>query len=397
MYISFSFSFIISLLLASAGSVLGGSSLWESKAPNKRTNPSPKYSSIDALNTTSPLVRRAVSITERPVDNGASRIWPNKKIRYCFDKTPNTVFKGLWHEGINKWSQLIDHGFSYEEVKPSVCKSQRSSVLRIYYNSVGRLDSSMGIPPIDENQIRTKPETAYYGPYTHLSDLKDVGMQDVAANIAHEIGHIWGLHHTHQHPVYWKRTGEGSSGPWNFPETTGGKKIFLTSRFNCQNLKDYDSAHAKMRSDIEAAEKANDEKKLSDLMRDINSLCFSQGVAKDHGFSASEWLPVVNTADLHADDDFDPDSIMLYPSSAGALSSSEGPAAVMVYEDGSLIPPHLSPSAMDINRLVTLYGNQASSKPGEPYFSKSSRLRNEAKRVKNFFFRAGDTKDGLCN
>lgn len=37
----------------------------------------------------------------------------------------------------------------------------------------------------------------------NLSDRTDVGMLDVVANDAHELGHAWGLLHEHQNPAFW--------------------------------------------------------------------------------------------------------------------------------------------------------------------------------------------------
>lgn len=394
-----SLPFIASLLLASAGSVLGGGRLWETKAPNKRTNPTPEYPRIEALNVTSPLVRRAVSIMEQPDDNDQARIWPNKKIRYCFDNEPTTVFKGLWEQGINSWALLKDHGFSYEEVTDrNVCNSQRSSILRIYYNSNGRLDSTVGVPPVDQEDNQGDSEDAIIGPYTHLSDLEDAGTGNVVANIAHEIGHIWGLWHQHQFPYYWKvSTGDDSKG-YFVPSLNNVKNYFQTKDFNCQNLQDYDSAHARVQKKIDDAIKANDGEKQGDLESDLRRLCTFQPAAQKHGFSASEWLPMSHTRNMERDPDYDPESIMNYHSSSGGLRTPEGRAVVMVYEDGTHLPVRLSPSAMDINRLLTLYGNEPSSTPPQLHNSKSSSSKNKFSGIRKFFsLRAGDTKNRGCN
>lgn len=390
-------TFTAGLLLASADGVLGGSRLWEAKAPNKRTNPNPNYPAVETLNTTSPLVRRAISIENRPNDNSAPRIWPNKKIRYCFDdKDPSAVIRGLWAAAIELWAPLKRHGFSYEEVSDSVCNSQRSTVLRIYYNPEGRLASTLGIPPIDEAANAADPDHAIVGPYTHLSDKDGIGQDDIDANVAHELGHVWGLHHEHQNPYYWRVSPADSGFGWSFPTVRGSQIHFQTSGFNCRSLKDYDASHARVQAKIDAAIQANNRRLQVELETDLARLCISSQAAGKHGFSAAEWLPLANTNNLVADDDFDPDSLMMYPSGAGGTGLSNNRAVVMVYEDGTLIPNRLAPSAMDVDRLITLYGSPASSTPGEPHTSKSSGVRNRFRKARSMIFRAGDTKAGLC-
>ncbi|KAF2633489.1 hypothetical protein BU25DRAFT_464600 [Macroventuria anomochaeta] len=392
-------TFIAGLLLASAEGVLGGSRFWEAKAPNKRTNPSPDYAAIETLNATSRLVKRAISIENRADDNSVSRIWPNKKIKYCFedkDENTNVIIRGLWKQARDLWAPLIRHGFSYEEVSDSVCESQRSTVLRIHYNDKGRLASTLGIPNIDEAANEADPENAIVGPYTHLSDTEGIGQDDIAANVAHELGHVWGLLHEHQNPYYWRVSPSDSANGWSFPSVKGATTRFQTSGFNCQSLKDHDTAHASVRTKIATAIADGNRPLQVQLETDLSRLCISQVVAGKHKFSAAEWLPLPNTVHLVADDQFDPDSLMMYPSGAGGTGSGDGRAQVMVYENNDPIPNRLAPSGMDVDRLITLYGTPASSTTGEPYTSKSSKVRSGFKKARSMLFRAGDTKAGLC-
>ncbi|KAJ4346328.1 uncharacterized protein N0V89_010257 [Didymosphaeria variabile] len=399
--------FIISFLLASAEFVLGGSRFFEAKAPNKRTNPSPNYVTTETLNATSQLARRGISIKNLPGDDGAPRLWPNRKIRYCYDdKDPDAVVRGLCHQAIEAWAVLRDqHGFSYEEVTDAECESQRKTVLRIYYNSEGRLASTLGIPPINEAANRKDPENAIEGPLSHLSDMEGIGQDDITANVAHELGHVWGLYHEHQNPHYWKVT-SGDVG-WSFPTKTDADVRFQTNKFNCQNLKDYDVARARVQEKIdkmvEEIAKLQDQEKIKqktkekgDLETELSRLCVSQVVAAKHRFSAAEWIPLANTVNVEMDDQFDPDSLMMYPSGAGGKGLSDDRLVVMSYQDGSPIPNRLAPSAMDYSRLIALYGTTAATTPGTVHTSKSSKLRNLFKSSRNKNKRAGDTAAGLC-
>jgi hypothetical protein len=378
---------IVGLLLVSAEGVLGGSRFWEAKAPNKRTNPSPDYLAIETLNATSSLFKRAMSIQGQSGDNNAARLWPDKKIKYCFDDPNSVVIKGLWDSATRLWAQLERHGFTYEEVSGSVCTSQRSSVLRIYYNNYGRLATTLGLPVIDAS------DNTVEGPYMHLSDMVGVGQDDVAANVAHELGHAWGLAHEHQIPNYWEVALTDTLDGWNVPESTE-PKVFMASSFNCQNLKDHDEAVANVQEKIDAATG----KERAELVVDLQRLCVSRDVANKHGFSAADWLPMVHTSNMVMDSTFDRNSLMLYPSRAGGVGSGDARLIVMTYKDGTLIPNRLVPSNMDIDRIVTLYGNPASSASLAPHTSKSSGFRNTLRKVRSKleFRRAGDTAAGLC-
>jgi hypothetical protein len=380
---------IAGLLLASAECVLGGSRLWEAKAPNKRTNPSPNYASIETLNTTSPLVRRALSIVDRSSDTSIPRIWPNRRVKYCFDDK-NARIRGLWESAIETWAQLKDAGFTYEEVSDSKCRSERSSVLRIYYNSEGRLASTQGIPPVD-----TTANPPMLGPFTHLSDKEGIGQDNVQANVAHELGHVWGLVHEHQNPHYWKDD-LGMSSLWNLAWIKGADIHFHTSGFKCENLKDHDTSRARVQAKIDAATKAGDKNLKGELETDLARLCVSAQAAGKHGFSASEWIPFAQTSNLEEDGNFDPDSLMMYPSGSGGHGLSNARSPVMVYKDGTLIPNRISPTAMDIDRIISLYGNSGSSSTGTPHTSKGSSWRARFKNVRSKLSRAGDTKDGVC-
>ncbi|KAI4911220.1 hypothetical protein J4E85_011358 [Alternaria conjuncta] len=385
------------ILLVSAETVHGGSRSWESKAPNQRANPTPYYEDLLTLNSTSTLVKRAMSIKSSPGDNSVARIWPNKEIRWCFEEPPSPSFRGQWETALKSWPGLLRHDFTYKEVDDDVCKSEseRSSVLHVRYNNRGVLKSTNGIPAIDAAADKSDPDTIL-GPYTMLSDKEGVGQGDVVANMAHEIGHIWGLHHEHQIPYYWEKSLEHTFDQWNFPEENPGRvKRFQTNGFICSNLKDYDDIYGGLEAKVNAA--TGNVKK--DLQADLDRLCKSRVVASTYKFSAVEWLPLEHTANLVIDSDFDPKSIMLYPSNAGGKGGfGDDREDVMKYSDDTVIPPRWWPSPMDYERLIKLYGSPALSTLEVPHTSKSSPNFNLFKKssYSNFRKRAGDTKDGVC-
>jgi hypothetical protein len=386
---------IVGLLFAGAKGVLGGSRLWEAKAPNKQTNASPYYPALETLNTTSVLVRRAFSIKSNPDDNRANRLWPNKKIRYCFEQRPaNVAIRGLWQSAMDIWAELKDHGFSYEEVSDGECISQVSSVLRIHYNQVGRLSATLGIPPINEAANTADPNNAVFGPFVHLSDMLGVGQDDVNANVAHELGHVWGLLHEHQNMKYWSKGIEDNG--WSIPKQSEDIVRFRAGDFNCQNLKDYNTIVDQVQPKIDKARADGESKKAEALESDLSRRCVSQPAALAIGFSAAEWIPYPNFVNVEWDNTFDEDSLMLYPSGSGGTGLSDNRAVIMTYKNGDHIPNRLTPSSMDIARLIALYGTPTSSTLGVTHNSKSSVFRNKLRSVRSKIFRAGDTSVGLC-
>ncbi|KAI4696875.1 uncharacterized protein J4E88_001054 [Alternaria novae-zelandiae] len=390
---------ILIFLLASAEGVFGGSRFWEAKAPNKRTNPRPDYSAIETINATSSLSKRAFSIESRPGQAELPRIWPKKTIRYCFENSQgHDKLEGLFRSAIELWAQLNRHGFKYEEVSDAECKSEdkRDSVLHIHYNDYGRFSTTLGIPVVDAQEIADNPTTAVRGPTMHLSDKEGVGQENTPANIAHELGHAWGLAHEHQNPYYWEQS--SITGPsWSVPMT--GKKYFETDDFNCGNLEDHYKIHKSVQVLIDTEV---DLRKRDILQGEYNNLCVLRGVASKYGFSAADWLPISNTANMVIDAQFDPDSIMLYPSQAGGGDNGANRRVIMKYKKDSMpdqiIPIRHRPSNMDVDRIVALYGDPAPSTLEVPHNSGSSEFHNRLKdaRSSGEFSRAGDTKDGTC-
>jgi hypothetical protein len=392
-------TFIAGLILASAEGVLGGSRFWEAKAPNRRTNSTPDYQAFETHNSTSSLMKRALSIESRPNDKGAPRLWPNKKIKYHFEDPENSRLKGLWQGAIELWAPLKAHGFSYEEVSSyNDWKDNRDTVLLIKYNTEGKLLSTLGIPVINEAANGGNPAETDLGPVTTLSDNEGIGQDDIHANIAHELGHVWGLIHEHQNPRYWRISGADNAKGWSISRTNEDQPKFQTSDFDCEALSDFADISRALDEKIVAANQAGDTRLEGDLQFDRDRLCISQSVAGKYGFSAFEWIPYQDLIKKISDDVFDPNSIMMYPSRAGGKGGTgDGRAVVLKYDDGSLIPNRLAPSPMDIDRLITLYGKPSLSVPGEPHNSRSSQFFNRLKKARSGILRAGDTKGGSCD
>ena len=280
------------------------------------------------------------------------RVWPNSEIRYCFENeaTKEKLIYTLQY-ALSRWFEngLPAEHFKMTEVSDAECRDNRAEVLLIKYNDQGKLSTHVGIPPLNPK------EKDYVGPIMNLSDREDVGMLDVVANYAHELGHAWGLLHEHQNPAWW-----GS--PYNY----GGFRQLFT--FNCQNLKDY----------AEVAERLSPE--------EMEEACTSRNKAEKAKFTAVEYLPQLSGGRGEGPlAKLDKESIMLYPSGAGATGEAspgndQRTAILLDAKDGTRLPINTKPSKRDIDGILKLYNTDwGTTNPtllNQPGNSKSSRFRN---------------------
>lgn len=265
-------------------------------------------------------------------NDGRNQLWDKGIIRYRFEspETKDKVFPNL-EAAKNLWyaSTLPETGFSYTEVSEEDLEKDRANTLLIKFNDEGILNTTPGRPRLDAR------ESSYKGPTMHLSDRIDVGMLDVIANYAHELGHAWGMLHEHQNPAFWGQ-----------PYSNVGTSVF---RLNCQNLKDWQEVSGRLTDPA-----------------DQTLSCRDMAFAQEQKFSASEFLPMTGSGTfsepiLAADDsDVDWKSIMLYPSGAGGrgLAGPGNDQRLSVYvkaSDGSSISINKQPSIRDVEGLMKIY------------------------------------------
>ncbi|KAK2841525.1 hypothetical protein FQN49_006174 [Arthroderma sp. PD_2] len=345
--------------------VLGGNQAWEPsiKLASSLHFTNSTEAGVDTTETTLvPHEKRGITIRPRGSD-ADYQIWPNMEIKYCFEdrtfderdgkSTREIVFndlveaRELWH------IHGLPRSFNWVELGDSDCnEGNRANYLLIVFNTDGRLGTTVGMPPKTGYQV---------GPRMTLSDSLNVGMLNVIANYAHEIGHAWGLHHEHQNEAYWA-----------MPYSNSGGTTFGPGNFHCQNLADYDRARNRLMAAFPGGE----------WQTELNKICTKRAHAEDLSFSAAEYLPVTSQPVLvDSTTSIDWESIMLYPSGAGGRGSAthgnDQRLSILTKPDNSRITPNIRPSRRDIAALTRLYGYKV---PRQEFISLGSK-RNPLKRV----------------
>jgi hypothetical protein len=131
-------------------------------------------------------------MTIKPGDEEAQeRLWPNGVISYCFDtatyfhngetKTTRKILYDDLREARDLWLQAgLTEGFDWKELSDSDCAdaSKRPDHLKIFYSDAGKMATTLGVPALRNNGV---------GPTMTLSD-SDMGMLNIVANYAHEMG-----------------------------------------------------------------------------------------------------------------------------------------------------------------------------------------------------------------
>ncbi|KZL71574.1 hypothetical protein CI238_12142 [Colletotrichum incanum] len=358
-------SLALTLLIAGFG-VQAGNPVWESTVKLQAPHPVEQlavdvagYAIRDNATHAQAMAKRYVAMRPQ-AGPGKAKLWPDKTISYCYaTEEARTILydyllaatrewqrKGLFRD-VYKYSEVADPGAS------CTGNSQREKILVISYNNLGLLSTTLGQPSLDDN------DEDYKGPNMALSERNDVGMLDVVSNIAHELGHAWGLTHEHQNPYFWAPPlGYGSFANSPFNEDT----------FNCEALKDYEEIHRKVQVDAPS---------------EVWLLCSNRRVASRHGFSAAEFLPILEDMQFEVTDHnagyggVDWDSLMIYPSGAGGKGSAAPPAAgqdqdandhrenVLLRKDGQKIKAHFEPSDRDVQGIRKLY-EDSSFPEGQP-------------------------------
>lgn len=329
--------------------------------------------------------KRAISIKPGANnDNAATRVWPKKTLTYAFvDDEAAEKLRPIIFQARQYWSQLTTHGFKYKEVTLDRCNLYRDECLLVHYNDKGYLSTTPGRPPLDS-------KNGYKGPVMHLSDNLKVGNLDVNLNVAHEIGHAWGLLHEHQKNIHWEVSDVTQSG-WLVALGNSNRDIrFETDDFRCRNLKDYEETLERIDRMENRPNRAAEDKVM---------ICRNWSTAKKYGFSGAEWVPM-HTGDQDTDLAFDPDSLMLYPSNAGGIGQVNGDddqrLPILTYQNGDRIPIRTGASAADIEKLISIYGDNYKGN-SKLLNAKDNYFRRTFRKVRSTLsLKGGDTEGGVC-
>lgn len=262
------------------------------------------------------LVKRGFTIKQRVL-----QVWPNGQIMYCFDTANNGLarkkLKSIIPKAWEIWTVRGTNRFlKMEEGSKKDCTAaNRDRYLLISYNEDGLLLTTPGLDiPIGKD-----------GPSMTLDISEGIGSGSAVSNVAHEIGHAWGLLHEHQRPSLWT-------------SYYGGNAQFNTFSFMCENMADYAQ---------KLAERGN-----------MNRECRYEAAAQAVSFSAYNILPYLNGYDAGSAGQVDWESIMIYGSIAGSKTVNGQRTNTLTKADGSTFGYNLFPSQTDIDTLNTLYANE---------------------------------------
>ncbi|KAJ5577239.1 hypothetical protein N7535_004165 [Penicillium sp. DV-2018c] len=293
-----SFTFLILTFLSINVPVLASSRAWQPALVDK------------------PGLNRRWATIPSQSSTGKTEPWPDRKITYCLDdesfgdgkdkdKNKKKMRKAI-HNAHKLWKQSgLSDDFKISEGADEFCKDN------------GNRKQFLLVPVHDP---RLSEKSTNDGATTTLSFRTDIGMLDTVPNIAHELGHAWGLHHEHQNAYFWSSdVVAGQDGTVFGPANNGNWK--------CEHLKDYaDFADGKYVGGVGTQ---------WGRVYSREELCNSYTLASTVQFSAAEYLPfLAGSIDVEISSaagvgSVDWDSIMIYPSGAGGI---EG--AVALDDDG---------------------------------------------------------------
>ncbi|KAF3384738.1 hypothetical protein F1880_001712 [Penicillium rolfsii] len=269
-----------------------------------------------------------------PIKPGSNdyELWPNAQIIYCFDSATSTAdqtqLRSLIPQAFKKWLTAgLSAKFEMKEGKTSECTADnRENYLLVSSNNANKLVTTLGY----YHKLGTNP--------TMTIDLSNgLAAGNPLDNIAHELGHAWGLLHEHQRPSLWT-------------SQYGGNARENTFVFNCENLKDYAA--------------------MVNAGNDMNRLCHSfiaaRGAKGGVSFSAYNILPDDSGTDTGIAGQVDWKSIMLYGSTAGGNGASQNTLTTangITTDEGQTTWGYNSyPSKPDCESLRALYKDILSEK-----------------------------------
>ncbi|KAG7294073.1 hypothetical protein NEMBOFW57_004135 [Staphylotrichum longicolle] len=292
--------------------------------------------------------KRYYGITN-PANTGPyPRLWPAGNINACFEQVDHThksqtkstrqilyddliTARELWRttglddkDGNFQFNILADND-------PGCARELRSTHLLIQYAGEGERQMSTTVG-VDQPLAAPESNRALrdLGPSMTLTDILDIGKENVVAKYAHEMGHSWGLHHEHQNPKWWDE---------KFTQVERTNWFFSEENFKCENLADFDKAMEGVPRQPDYEWRGYRNQICRDRFRAIrgqfagglNYLPIDEPGMVDDGKDAPDW-----------------ESIMLYPSNAGGKTVGGVKQPVLAKRHGDLIALNFKPSKRDV-------------------------------------------------
>lgn len=227
----------LAALLLLLAYVQAGSHVWEAKLQHPRAVEHEQVE-VDAAGYAIRSDTTSKRINKRYVafwPDSRVKLWPQKTVSYCFAtkqgrsnlvkyvrQAANRWHDAGLHKDVYKWVEVADPG-------PDSCvkNPERAGILIINEQTEdqkGSSDATVGLPPVVAGK-----DLEYTGPNMNLRERGSIfrGTDNFVGTIAHEMGHVWGLHHEHQYRGFW-------NAPYN---SWPGSDVF-GDHFVCSNLED---------------------------------------------------------------------------------------------------------------------------------------------------------------
>ncbi|KAJ2907325.1 Flavastacin [Zalerion maritima] len=375
---------------------LAGNALWEEAAK-------------EIINDGDGLYKRYFAIN--PKSDESNKRWPDKTIRYCFkNSAAKNAFREAIPDAMKLWynAGLSESEYKFVEGDSSEC-SKKADVLTIVNSNVlsttiGKVDPESGG---DDEDLKK-------GPRSHLTTRLNLGMLRLRSNIAHEIGHAWGLVHEHQIAASWTgglNIGYVHSTALTPVEVEGEKHVFETDgmfTYHCGNLIGYKDVYNKV------LEEAGNNIDAAD--QEMSTICTAHSPAKNSKFyGALEYIPNLNSrgqlrhhmkSGTPIKDQLDMSSIMIYPSGSGGIGFASGKddsdddtdsdederAPILTLKDpinnSDRIPKNLRPSTLDVAGIHSIYADDEAEKQGGKAYPNPDSKHHSA--FTKYFKKSGD-------
>ncbi|KAL5888471.1 hypothetical protein ACKVWC_003735 [Pyricularia oryzae] len=351
-------------VLAGVHPVQGGSAAWQPQLGHLAKRDVVIQADPSGHAVKDALVRRHLAVKKRYLtidpNLGDASPWPDKTINYCYEsKAARKNLHKDFVEASKMWKTagLAAGVYKYKEVaspgSPCTGHADRAKILVVRITPGDPPEEGEDTPEEGENPagwatLGIEPlnaDSSYKGPEMYINtDLRYKGSGEsrsrFVGTVAHELGHVWGLYHEHQNPLFWE-----------LPYSSSDGKVFGKNWF-CQKVRGYQRS-----VDLIKSKFPND---AAEVQHQTENMCRWASFAKDYKFPGADYLPEQSTAGK------------FYPADIprrGATNEHVDWASVMIYDgedfllknDGSEVYENNRPSQADVLGIRRIYEDSFSS------------------------------------